>query len=71
MSLIIDMLIALEFDLLCINNVNLPEKYHLTRGTTTQTLPIMNNSTMEIQCSEYRDKKVTKIVHTFNKCNVM
>ena len=55
MSLIIDMLIALEFDLLCINNVNLPEKYHLTRGTT-QTLPIMNNSTMEIQCSEYRDK---------------
>ena len=33
-------------------------------------LPIMNNSTMEIQCSEYRDKKVTKIVYTFNKCNV-
>lgn len=54
MSLIIDMLIALEFDLLCINYVNVPEKYHLTRGT--QTLPIMNNSTMEIQCSEYRDK---------------
>jgi len=53
MSLIIDMLIALEFDLVCINYVNLPEKYHLTRGT----LPIMNNSTMEIQCSEYRDKK--------------
>ena len=32
MSLIIDMLIALEFDLVCINYVNLPEKYHLTRG---------------------------------------
>ena len=46
------MLIALEFDLVCMNYVNLPEKYHLTRGT----LPIMNNSTMEIQCSEYRDK---------------
>ena len=49
------MLIALEFDLLCINYVNLPEKYHLTRGKQ-QALPIMNNSTMEIQCSEYRDK---------------
>ena len=57
MSLIIDMLIALEFDLVCMNYVNLPEKYPLTRGT----LPIMNNSTMEIQCSEYRDKKLPKL----------
>ena len=29
MILIIDMLIALEFDLVCMNYVNLPEKYHL------------------------------------------
>ena len=61
MSLRFDILIDLECDHLCIKYVNLPEKYYLNlplilRVTTTQNLPIMNNHTMEIQCSEYRDK---------------
>ena len=60
MNLLFNILIALECDHLCIKYVNVPEKYHLNLTmifrVTTQTLPIMNNSTIEIQCSEYRDK---------------